>query len=89
MTVSKNINTKKKTIGMINNNNKSQLFQCKCFVFVSQSFLSSDVQTNPICIFKRTRKKKKKKTEKKKRERKEIKHARSCCVPPTTGGGRG
>lgn len=51
---------------MINNNNKSQLFQCKCFVFVSQSFLSSDVQTNPICIFKRTRKKKKKKTEKEK-----------------------
>lgn len=61
MTVSKNINTKK-TIGMINNNNKSQLFQCKCLFCVSQSLLSSEVQITSICIFK------KKKTKKKKRE---------------------
>lgn len=31
MTVSKIINKKKTTTGMINNNIKSQLFQCKCF----------------------------------------------------------
>lgn len=80
MTVSKNINTKKKTIGMINNI-KSQLFQCKCFVCVSQSFLTSEVQTKPICVFKREKK------QKEKEERgKKGKHARSCCVPPTTGG---
>lgn len=79
MTVSKNINTKK-TIGMINNNNKSQLFQCKCLLCVSQSFLSSEVQTRPICIFKRKQKKRKR------RERKELK---TCHIMLCTANNRG
>lgn len=53
---------------MINNNIKSQLFQCKCFCksVKKKVFLSSEVQTDPICIFKIKIKKKKRK----RRERK-------------------